>query len=61
MPDPRFFSVSGPFALAELAEIAQASLADGTDPRSVIADVAALSTAGKREISFIDNPRYVEE
>lgn len=58
MPDPRFFSVSGPFNVAELAEIGKARLLDGGDPQRMIRDVAPIDTAGPGELSFIDNPRY---
>ena len=60
MPDPRFFSASGPFQVAELAEIGKARLGDGADPQRVIVDVAPIDMAGPRELSFIDNPRYID-
>jgi len=60
MPDPRFFSVSGPFKLAELAEIGQARLHDGATAGAVFADVAPIDAAGPDEVSFFDNPRYLE-
>ncbi len=56
MPDPRFFTASGPFSAAELAERSGANLAgDGT--RS-IAGVAALDAAGPADLAFFDHPRY---
>jgi UDP-3-O-[3-hydroxymyristoyl] glucosamine N-acyltransferase len=61
MPDPRFFSVSGPFSVAELAEIGEADLGDGADPRLLISDVAPIDDAGPTELSFVDNPRYLEQ
>ena len=60
MPDPRFFSVSGPFNVAELAEIGKARLNEGADAQRVILDVASIDTAGPDELSFIDNPRYID-
>ncbi len=60
MADSRFYSVSGPFTLAELAEAAQADLLDGADGSKQISDIAPLDTAGGDAISFIDNKRYVE-
>ena len=60
MPDPRFFSVSGPFTLAQLAEIGRAHLHDAAEAGAVITDVAPIDAAGPDEVSFIDNPRYLE-
>ena len=60
MPDPRFFSVAGPFKVGELAEIGKARLDEGADPQLVILDVAPIDNAGPHELSFIDNPRYVD-
>ena len=60
MPDPRFFSASGPFKVAELAEIGNARLADGAESQLVIVDVAPIDTAGPSELSFMDNPRYAD-
>jgi UDP-3-O-[3-hydroxymyristoyl] glucosamine N-acyltransferase len=60
MPDPRFYTVGGPFRLVELARIAGAELRpDGVGERAA-KDVAPLDAAGPDEISFLDNPRYVE-
>lgn len=59
MVDRRFFTVAGPFTVADLARIAGAELADGGDPNHAIRDVAPLDTAGPDEVSFLDNPRYV--
>jgi UDP-3-O-[3-hydroxymyristoyl] glucosamine N-acyltransferase len=60
MPDPRFFSVSGPFKIAELAEIGQANLNDGANSELIICDVAPIDAAGPRDLSFLDNPRYAD-
>jgi len=60
MADSRFFSVSGPFTVAELAETAQADLLDGADGSKKITDIAPLEAAGGDAISFIDNKRYIE-
>src|SRR5690606_16406365 len=61
MADPRFFTVSGPFTLAELAEIAGAEIGPGGDPEATFFDVASLAAAGPRDVSFLDNRRYVEQ
>ncbi|MCR6632097.1 MAG: UDP-3-O-(3-hydroxymyristoyl)glucosamine N-acyltransferase [Magnetospirillum sp.] len=59
MADSRFFSVAGPFTLARLAEISGAELAPGADPAAEFDDVAALDQAGAREVSFLDNRKYL--
>ncbi len=58
MADSRFFDRSGPFTLAELAEVSGARLSAGADPARLIHDVAALEHAGPDEVSFLDNPKY---
>ena len=58
MADRRFFRASGPFAVAELAELAGARLA-GAESVRTIRDVASLESAGPEDVSFFDNPRYV--
>ncbi len=59
MPDPRFFTVGGPFTLKELAEIAGAEMATGADPDRTFADIAPLDDAGAADASFLDNRKYV--
>ncbi len=58
MADPRFFNRSGPFTLAELAEAADAELAEGVDPNRAIEDVAPLERAGPSDLGFLDNTKY---
>ena len=60
MADPRFFSVKGPFSVAALCKITGDRVHDGGDPALTIRDVAALDAAGSEDISFFDNPRYLE-
>ena len=60
MADPRFFQNAGPFSIGEIAEIAGIVLDDRTDPKRVVADVAALDDAGPQDLSFLDNPRYAD-
>jgi len=60
MADPRFFSVQGPFPLAELARISGARLAPGVDGKGVFRDVAPLESAGAGDVSFLDNRRYTD-
>jgi len=60
MADPRFFSVSGPFSLMELAEIAGGVLSEGADGGAMFSDVAPLGEASTSDISFLDNKRYID-
>ena len=60
MPDSRFYEAKGPYSLAELAEIGGATLGAGTDPSRLVRNVAALDAAGPDDISFLDNPRYLD-
>ncbi len=60
MADPRFFSTRGPYALAELAEIAGATVARDPHPDRSYSAVAALDDAGETEVSFLDNRKYLE-
>jgi UDP-3-O-[3-hydroxymyristoyl] glucosamine N-acyltransferase len=60
MPDRRFFTAEGPFRLAELARRAGAELKPAEAGERLVSDVAPLDTAGPDEISFFDNPRYLE-
>ena len=60
MADPRFYSVHGPFTLAELATISAARLSPGANAALELRDVAPLETAGPGDISFLDNRRYTE-
>ena len=59
MADSRFFTVAGPFSVSQLAEIAGARPAPGSDPGRFIEDVAPLDAAGPAHVSFLDNRRYV--
>ena len=59
MTDPRFYHLSGPFGLAQLAELAMASLPDGADRDRLFLGVAPLDSAGPDDVSFLDNKRYL--
>ncbi len=61
MADPRFFKLSSPFRLADLAEIAVAALSANSDPDMLVEDVGSLGTAGPRDVSFLDNRKYLGE
>ncbi len=61
MADKRFFTVAGPFRLAQLAELAEAELGPRADPGALFNDVAPLDTATPADISFLDNRKYVSQ
>ncbi|WP_321574031.1 LpxD N-terminal domain-containing protein, partial [Geminicoccus harenae] len=53
--DPRFFTRSGPYALAKVAETA---CGIAPDVSLLLMGVAPLQTAEPDEVSFLDNRRY---
>jgi len=57
MADPRFFQKSGPFSLAELANLTGATLDDGVDGAQQVSDVAAFDAATASDVSFLGNPK----
>lgn len=59
MVDSRFFASAGPFKLREIAEIADAELAGNADPGQSYSDVAPLDRAGRQDVSFLENKRYI--
>jgi len=61
MPDSRFFESLGPVALAELAELAGARLADPSMGGRRIEGVAPLGRAGADDASFLADRRYLGE
>ena len=61
MPDTRFFNNKGPFTLKELANHCQATLPEDADTTLKIHDVAPLDTAGPKDISFLDNRKYIDQ
>jgi UDP-3-O-[3-hydroxymyristoyl] glucosamine N-acyltransferase len=60
MADARFFTPRGPFALGELAALADAQLTGG-DPDLPIHDVAPLDHADRAQITFLDNLKYLPQ
>jgi len=58
MADPRFFRLSGPFRLDELAEMAGAEIVGDTE--NTFNDVRHLEDAGPTHVSFLDNKQYVD-
>ncbi|MCK5165872.1 MAG: UDP-3-O-(3-hydroxymyristoyl)glucosamine N-acyltransferase, partial [Rhodospirillaceae bacterium] len=60
MADPVFFNRAGPFPLHELAAIAGAGIHGTDDKNSMFKDVADIDSAGKSDVSFLDNKKYTE-
>jgi len=61
MADPRFFRVSGPFTLAELASLTGAEiLGDAGAGERIVTDVAPLDAAESHHLSFFANQHYLE-
>ncbi len=60
MADARFFRNAGPFTLAQLARIAQCELRAADDDQREFTDVAPLHQAGRDDVSFLDNRRYLD-
>jgi UDP-3-O-[3-hydroxymyristoyl] glucosamine N-acyltransferase len=56
----RFFPPSSAPTLAEVANWCGATLGPGADAGRVIRDVAALDQAGRGDLTFLDNPRYLD-
>lgn len=56
--DPRFFRVAGPFAAGHVAAIAGGTL-DPADGEAMVSAVAPLQSAGRSEVSFLDNRKYL--
>jgi UDP-3-O-[3-hydroxymyristoyl] glucosamine N-acyltransferase len=61
MEHPGFFERAGPYTLSEVAQAAGAELPVGADPAMMIEDVRPLSEAGRANISFIDNKKYLPQ
>ena len=60
MSDPRFFQRAGPFSLAQMAEAVGGELADGAAGDLMITDIAPLDEAGRDNLSFLDNKKYLD-
>ncbi len=61
MADDRFFKRAGPFSLGELAQAANAEIANAPEPSDAqYLDVAPLQTATPGDVSFLDNRKYAD-
>ena len=56
----RFFPPGSAPSLAEVAGWCGAALGTNADCDRVIRDVAALDEAGPADLTFLDNPRYLD-
>ena len=61
MADPRFFKNTGPYTLGELAIDTGAKLYQARDTEKTIRDIAPLHKAETQHISFLDNPKYLND
>jgi UDP-3-O-[3-hydroxymyristoyl] glucosamine N-acyltransferase len=59
MEHPGFFERAGPFSLGAMIEAAGASPSGEVDLKAEIKDVRPLDAAGKGDLSFLDNPKYL--
>ena len=55
-----FFPSHSAPSLAEVASWCGATLADGAEADRTIRDVAAVDQAGPGDLTFLDNPRYID-
>jgi UDP-3-O-[3-hydroxymyristoyl] glucosamine N-acyltransferase len=60
MADPRFFTVAGPFTVAQLAARTGAAVAGAAESDRILKDVAPLDTAGPDDVTFLDNAKYLD-
>ena len=55
-----FFPLAAAPTLGEIAQWTGAKLGDGADPDRIVRDVAPLDEAGADDLTFLDNPRYLD-
>lgn len=60
MADRRFFTVAGPFAIADIARRIGAEIAGAAEGERMLRDVAPLETATADDLAFLDNRRYLD-
>jgi UDP-3-O-[3-hydroxymyristoyl] glucosamine N-acyltransferase len=61
MADPRFYSVSGPFDILQLASFCDAEVGGPQENGKTYSDIAPLDIATSDHVSFIDNRKYVSQ
>ncbi len=60
MQHPGFYDRAGPFALETLAGQVEAEVGPGADGKLMLGDLRSLGEAGRSELSFIDNRKYID-
>ncbi len=60
MADPNFFKKNGSFKMGFLAGISDGKVPNPKDNDIIIHDVAPLDRAGEGDITFLQNPKYLE-
>lgn len=60
MEHPGFFDRAGPFSLSDIIKVSEALPIKGQNSDLQIEDVLPLDEAGAGQISFFDNPKYLE-
>jgi len=61
MADPRFFTVAGPFSVADIARRTGATLGGAGKADLILRDVAPLETAGPEALTWLDNRKYIDQ
>lgn len=61
MQHPGFFTNAGPFTLGNVAACIGANLGAGADAEQKIDNIRPLDTAGRLDLSFIDNKKYLSQ
>jgi UDP-3-O-[3-hydroxymyristoyl] glucosamine N-acyltransferase len=61
MSEPLFFKGEKPLTLADIAAITGAQPAGGAPLERTITNIASLDSAGAHDLTFFDNPKYLNE
>jgi UDP-3-O-[3-hydroxymyristoyl] glucosamine N-acyltransferase len=61
MSEPLFFKGAKPLTLADIAAITGAQPAGGAPLERIITNIASLDCAGASDLTFCDNPKYLNE
>ncbi len=61
MADRRFFGNHGPFTVGHIATTVGLTLQNSADADRLMSDVVPLDRATAQDISFFDNPKYLEQ
>ncbi len=61
MSDPQFFAPPKPATVAEVCAWTGATVPDGADLATLLTGVGPLDTAGRGEVTFLDNKKYLAD